>query len=251
MQSAFSNSENSAEIPEIEWNWEQANYFEDWHEPIFELMSRYVPKGAKTLEIGAGGSHTLGALAGRLGCDAFGLEPDLAGIEKTIELAAGESAHVSMVRGDGFYLPFADGQFDVVYSLGLVEHFDHDGTVSLIAEHVRVCRNGGSVVVAVPNALNLPHSLRKAYLGRKYKYFPERSFTPRRLRKILNSAGLGAIMTDGLAPLWGLGMSPLGWWCVRILRRLGIARLLDGIRIPSLRANIGFMSYGIGKKPDP
>ena len=109
--------------PEIDWNWENTSYLAEWHEPIVELLSRYVPGNSKILEVGAGGSHTLGALASRLHCAAFGIEPDIAGARKTIELASRESSTVLMVRGDGFLLPFADENFDVVYSLGLIEHF--------------------------------------------------------------------------------------------------------------------------------
>jgi SAM-dependent methyltransferase len=234
--------------PDISWNWETANYFADWHEPIVELLSRYIPRNTRILEIGAGGSHTLGALANRLNCVAFGLEPDVAGIAKAVELANGENAPVLMVRGDGFSLPFAENSFDVVYSLGLVEHFSFAQSEELIAEHFRVCKAGGRVVVAVPNLLNLPHTLRKAYLGERYEYAPEHSFTPRQLIGMLEGVGLREISTDGLHPLWGLGMSRWGWNVVRLLRRTGIARVLEKIKSPSIRAGLGFMTYAIGKK---
>jgi len=239
---------SSLTVPKIDWNWEQANYLAEWHEPIVELMSRYVPKESRILEVGAGGSHTLGALAGRLNCQAFGIEPDVAGIRKTNELAISESAEVAMIRGDGFMLPFDDCQFDVVYSLGLVEHFTLELTEALIAEHFRVCRFGGFVIVAVPNLLNLPHTLRKLYLGDAYEYAPEHAFTPGHLKRMLSSAGLQYVSTDGLQPLWGLGMSPIGWRFVSLFKRIGLARLLDDVKTPGMRARIGYMTYAIGKK---
>ena len=234
--------------PEIHWNWEQANYVADWHEPIVRLISRYVPRKAKVLEVGAGGSHTLGALAARLECETYGVEPDLGGIKKTIELAKAESGKVRMILGDGFNLPFDEGAFDVVYSLGLVEHFEPKQTQALIEDHLRVCKPAGIVIVAVPNLLNLPHTLRKAYLGSRYEYAPERSFSPREIKRILASAGVESITVDGVNPLWGLGMSSLGWRIVDLLRRVGIAKLIDDVKSPSLRANIGYMSYAIGRK---
>ena len=243
------NGDSSASnIPKIGWNWDQANYFDNWHEPIFELLKRYVPEQSTILEVGAGGSHTLGATAGRLRCEAYGIEPDRDGIKKTVEMADLEDAAVRMIRGDGFYLPFADDRFDVVYSLGLVEHFEQSDTNSLIAEHTRVCRPGGTVIIGVPNLLNLPHTLRKAYLGNRYEYAPERSFTPGRLRKMLIAAGLKSVTIDGLNPLWGLGMSPIGWRMVTALKRVGIAKRLDNARSADLRARIGFMTYAIGTK---
>ncbi len=241
-------SGDALKAPDINWNWEGANYLAEWHEPIVELLSRYVPRNATILEVGAGGSYTLGGLARRLECSAFGIEPDVAGIRKTIELAQGESADVLMTRGDGFLLPFEQDRFDVVYSLGLVEHFTLEETRALIDEHIRVCKPGGLVIVAVPNLLNLPHTIRKAYLGERYEFAPEHSFSSRRLVTMLDSAGLREIKTDGVHPLWGLGMSPWGWRVVSMLKLTGIAKLLENAGSPRVRAEIGFMTYAIGRK---
>jgi SAM-dependent methyltransferase len=236
----------NSNIPQIEWNWDDVDYNPAWHDPIVELLSRYIRAGSRILEVGAGGSHTLGALAARLDCHAIGIEPDEDGIRKTIDLA--NDGAVKMIRGDGFCLPFPDELFDVVYSLGLVEHFEYKDTEALIGEHFRVCRPGGTVIVGVPNLLNLPHSLRKAHLGKRYEYFPERSFTPWKLRKMLAKSGLKSITLDGLNSLWGLGMSPTGWRIVTILKRLGIEPLLHRIGSPAARACLGYMTYAIGRK---
>lgn len=243
-------SENNAakNVPDIEWNWEQANYFAEWHEPIYSLLERYVPASSKILEVGGGGSHTLGALAARLNCTAFGIDPDRNGAAKTKLLAEAESAKVEMIRGDGFCLPFDDGEFDVVYSLGLVEHFSALQTDELVAEHVRVCRPGGLVIVAVPNSLNLPHTARKALLGSRYEYFPERSYSPNQLGRLLRKSGLRIVSMDGVVPLWGLGMSPMGWRVVTVLNRIGIGERLNNVGNSRWRAALGFITYAVAVK---
>lgn len=237
-------------VPAIEWSWDQAGYLADWHEPIVELLSRYIDRETKILEVGAGGSHTLSALAGRRACIGIGVEPDVAGIRKTLQLAEQESGQIHMVRGDGFFLPFSDREFDVVYSLGLVEHFEPDQSDALIAEHARVCKPGGKVIVAVPNLLNFPHTLRKAWLQNAYQFAPERSLTPRALRKAMTAAGFRSLRLDGLNPLWGLGLSPTGWRVVSLFRRIGLAGWLNRIRSPYWRSRLGFMTYAIGEKPE-
>jgi SAM-dependent methyltransferase len=235
-------------VPAIEWNWDSANYFAEWHEPIYELMARYVPEGSTVLEVGAGGSHTLGAIAGRLKCRSYGVEPDEQGIAKTIELADLESGNVKMIRGDGFRLPFDDDSFDVVYSLGLIEHFEKSESSALISEHVRVCKKDGTVIVAVPNLLNFPHTLRKWILGSRYEYYPERSYSPGELKSLILGQGLAIQETDGVSPMWGLAMFSGAWRLIAVLDRLGISKRLREIEKPGTRAALGYMTYAIAKK---
>jgi SAM-dependent methyltransferase len=235
-------------VPSIEWKWAEADYVPEWHEPVYGLLAKYVPSNSKILEVGAGGSHTLGALAGRLNCKAYGIEPDRDGIMKTRQLAAAERGEVEMVCGDGFCLPFADGEFDVVYSLGLIEHFHSEQSGDMVAEHQRVCKPEGLVIVAVPNYLNLPHTLRKLILGKNYEYYPERSYTPRKLRKLLTSRGLRVIAMDGLLPLWGLAMISGSWRFIAVLDRLGISKKLNHLKNADWRANLGFMTYAVAQK---
>ena len=236
-------------VPEISWEWDKADYQPEWHEPLYEVVARYVPEGAGVLEVGAGGSATLGMLAARRGCRAVGCEPDAAGVETALRLAAREGARVGFVRGDGFALPFADGAFDVVYSLGLVEHFSPAETAALVAEHRRVCRPGGRVILSVPNLLNLPHTLYKAALGEKYRYHPERSLSPATLRALMEGAGLRVVARDGLLPLWGVGIMPGGWRVTAALKRLGLAQRLDALRSEGLRAALGYMTFAVGERP--
>jgi len=101
-------------VPVIDWNWKDAGYLPAWHEPLFILVAPYVPDGSRVLEIGAGGSHTLSALVTRRGCIGFGVEPDEAGVYSARRHAEADGSEVSLIRGDGFALPFPDGTFDVV-----------------------------------------------------------------------------------------------------------------------------------------
>ena len=238
-------------IPPINWAWEQADYVSAWHEPLFTLIARYIPEGSgqeRILEVGAGGSHTLGAIAVRRQYRACGVEPDPNGITTCLRLADLQGARVNSIRGDGFRLPFCDNQFDIVYSLGLIEHFHPLASTALVAEHARVCRNGGRVIISVPNLLNIPHTIHKIVSGKRYPYYPERSYTPRGLRRILETVGLRVMATDGLLPLWGLGMMRGGWRLKAILDRLGLSCRLNEIKRPYHRALIGYMVFAVGEK---
>lgn len=234
--------------PEINWNWQATTYNPAWHEATFSVMERYVPASSRILEIGAGGSHTLGALAGRLQCNAYGLEPDTDGIAKARELAVLESATIQMIEGDGFCLPFQNGGFDVVYSLGLIEHFSPEETLRLVKEHVRVCKPGGLVIISVPNFWNLPHTIRKGLQGRKYDYYPERSYSSNRLCEVLRESGLEIIAVDGMNPHWGIVMMAGGWRLIVVLQRLRVLQFLTSLKNPRWRAMVGYMTYAVATK---
>jgi SAM-dependent methyltransferase len=234
--------------PQIAWNWSDAQYQPSWHEPLFEVMSRYVSRHSRILEVGAGGSHTLGAVANRLECQAFGIEPDCDGIFTARRLSVQEGASISMIRGDGFALPFADNSFDFVYSLGLIEHFDQTRSAKLINEHVRVCKPQGRVLVSVPNWFNLPHTIRKWFLGRKYPYYPERSYTSSSLCTAMTAAGLHIVATDGMSPLWGVAMMPGGWKVTAAIERLGLNGFFGNQESSAINALLGYMTFAIGRK---
>ncbi len=58
-------------------------------------------------------------------------------------------SHLSGLPADGLALPFADGRFDVVYSLSSIEHFGgHDKAAEAMREMARVLKPGGVACVA-------------------------------------------------------------------------------------------------------
>jgi len=238
----------TARAEDINWNWASAGYADTWHEPAYEVLARYIPDGSKILEIGAGASHALAALAGRKGCDAYGVEPDVDGIAATHRFARMESSSVKMVRGSGFELPFDGESFDVVYSQGLIEHFPEDDAHAFLVEHARVCRKGGTVIVSVPNVYNFPHTLYKAWMGEAYLCWPERSYAPQRLCRDLELVGLRITNRDGLLPLWVVTSHKHGTWFSIALHKLGLKQLIDKPPSPRLRSLVGFMTFAIGTK---
>jgi SAM-dependent methyltransferase len=237
-----------SDLVEIEWNWADAEYCAYWHEPAYDVLARYITAGSKVLEIGAGASHALAALAGRRRCDAYGMDTNNDGLLKTRTFASNESAKVNLIHGTGFSLPFEDSEFDVVYSQGLIEHFEVADTRNLVLEHVRVCKSGGKVIVSVPNLYNFPHTLKKGWLGKDYRYWPERSFTPAQLRGLLTEAKLNVVNIDGLMPLWVIHDHKYGWRFIAALQRLGLMDRINNLASPTWRSLAGYMTYAIATK---
>jgi SAM-dependent methyltransferase len=66
---------------------------------------------------------------------------------------------VSLALAHALHLPFASHSFEIVISMGLVEHF-RDPT-PVLDEFVRLLRPGGTLILETPNLLNLVFSLYK------------------------------------------------------------------------------------------
>jgi exosortase/archaeosortase family protein len=88
-------------------------------------------------------------------------------------------------------LPFRDGCFDAIYSMGTIEHFDE--TEHAVGEIARVLMPGGRAIVGVPNRHDpflrplLAAGLQAMGL---YGYGFEKSYSRRTLREMLERAGL-------------------------------------------------------------
>jgi SAM-dependent methyltransferase len=149
--------------------------------------------------------------AAERGARAFGIDIS----EPTVRLARAEFPEgvLRAVAGDVRRLPFRDGSFDAVYSMGTVEHFDDPAAA--VAELRRVLRPGGRLVIGVPNRHDpFLRPLVVAILHRLglYAYGYERSFSRRALRALVEGAGLTAVADMGIlfVPGW-LRMMEL--WC--------------------------------------
>ena len=102
-------------------------------------------------------------------------------------------------------LPFLDGSFDAVYSMGTIEHF-HDPEIALHEMH-RVLRPGGRAVVGVPNRWDpflRPLMATVLQALRLYGYGYERSFSRRAFRRMLESAGFEVVAETAIlfVPGW-------------------------------------------------
>lgn len=111
-----------------------------------------VSVGSHVLELGCGGSRWLPYLALHRGCSVVGidLEPFAAELARSNLEAAGAKGEI--LCRDAFALQDnADilGRFDVVYSMGLLEHFDDP--VNLLAIISKYLKDGGRIVTTVPN----------------------------------------------------------------------------------------------------
>ena len=107
-----------------------------------ELLSGIEPQ--TVLEVGCNRGHNLVAVA-----DVLGAEADVVGIEPNrhaLEIARMADPRVSALRGNAFALPFRDGWFDLVFTVGVLIHVAPDDLPRALDELLRV---SGRYVLAV------------------------------------------------------------------------------------------------------
>jgi SAM-dependent methyltransferase len=193
------------------------------------------------------------AWASARGARAYGVDIS----EPTLRQACA-SFHGDMLRcavSDVRDLPFRDGSFDAVYSMGTIEHFDE--TERAVGEIARVLKPGGRAIVGVPNRHD--PFLRPAFafvlqaLG-LYAYGYEKSYSRRGLREMLERAGLTVVDETAILfiPGW-LRMLDLAChsWCRPLARITGACVrpfvFLDR-HVPAVRRH-GYLLASVATKP--
>jgi SAM-dependent methyltransferase len=126
-----------------------------WQAMFRSLVDLLAPQPAsRVLDVGCGSGALDRQLAARLGpaarIDAVDVNPFF--LREAAELAAEFGERIRFAPGSATALPFADGTFDCVFSVTVLEECDADRA---IAEMMRVARPGGRVAIAV-RAIDLP-----------------------------------------------------------------------------------------------
>lgn len=206
-----------------------------------KLLDSFVKnlQGKKVLDIGCGLGRMLEYFKNR-GGRAYGLDLAPSAIEES------RKKGFMVVTADARALPYKDNAFDLVFSLGVVEHFRE--TLQAIREHVRVCKKGGIVAVIVPNIITpyipltlLWHTFRGSLFREGLTVSCGKMYTMRRLRKYLKISGANNI-------------NILGYYGSAILK---ILTKNTNVKLCNLVENIfpskffGHLLFALAKKANP
>ncbi|MEA2503366.1 MAG: hypothetical protein QOG36_409 [Actinomycetota bacterium] len=118
---------------------------------LLELISRHVggPAGCALLDVGCGTGVTDEQILPRVG--------GIVGVDTSEEMVAqaGLRNPAGRYRAyDGCRLPFDSGSFDVVFAICVLHHVPPEGWDGLVAEMLRVTRDGGLACVFEHNPFN-------------------------------------------------------------------------------------------------
>jgi len=101
------------------------------------------------LEIGCAPGKQLAYVAKVLGAEVSGIDYSTVGVGFTNQLFKALEIGADVRCEDMFNNTFPPGSFDVVYSIGVVEHFDNPARVIRI--HTDLLKPGGTAVIIIPN----------------------------------------------------------------------------------------------------
>ncbi len=148
------------------------------------MPSLPISRNSKILDIGCGEGVQLSWVCDKYGAQGWGIDISPYAIELSSRFA-----NIKTELGDARHIPFPDDNFDFVYALGLFEHFEN--AEPLFQEVSRVLKQGGSILVTVPNKLSLwTIALRPLLkLTGHFEIGYERSFTTKELGVLLDKTG--------------------------------------------------------------
>ncbi len=171
------------------------------------LLRRICPlqAGDRVLEVGCGTGRFIGSIAPQVR-SAVGIDPS----EQMIEFAQNNVEGVSFEVASSPGLPFANGEFDVVFECTVLSFVDDP--VATVTDMVRVTRDGGSVFVGDLNRWS-PWQMRRrlrGWLGRG-SFAGVRFFGRRELMTMLRTAGLEHVKSGTAVyfPDWNVSRNAL------------------------------------------
>lgn len=204
----------------------------------------------KILEAGCG-SGKFSIVLAILGCEVTAMDysakivKNVEGFVKIAETYFGK-LRVNVEQGNIEAMKYEDNCFDVVFNVGVVEHWlDDSERIAVIREMVRVVRPRGEVVIMVPNG---KHPFHNWWVFSKYPGYtsapPMFNYNTDLLKRDMEKAGLKDIQTDGLDAYTSICQ----WPDYRILKltRGGLKRILPPPKF--LRELFGVTLFAVGKK---
>ncbi len=220
MLKMFAIQSSSGSGPEFwEENWANAEYERAVAfcevDPLRPLFEKYLRRDSLMLEGGCGMGNYLSYYSD-LGHRVIGV--DFA--QATLKALKDRRPAEKLCAGDVARLPFADRTFDLYYSGGVVEHFEH-GPEAALAEARRVLKPDGILLLSVPYLspvrrlvalfrrewLTVQSPVADGFRPSGHEFF-QYAFTPADFTALLAKAGLRVIARQGYAVIWGLSELP-------------------------------------------
>jgi SAM-dependent methyltransferase len=200
--------------------WEESDFGEHLNLISFQTTYKYLlqnyPPPFKILEAGCGIGRWLIPLAEQ-GYDVTGIEID----DRAVNIVKKNysAPNMTVLQGDIFNMDFLDKTFDMVLSLGVLEHFEYqDIQRSGILEHIRVLKDDGVLLITVPHfsilrmVSHFPYLLVMKVVRRLKKkeyFFAEYRYTQGEFKRILAACNLKveSVVYDELSEPYSFGLT--------------------------------------------
>ena len=160
-------TENARQSWDAYWEQHKQTGYINYTPEIIHTITRVLNvQGRRILEIGVGTGGNSSVLA-QHGAQVMVLDFSALALARTQRTAQQFGVQLLSVLADARQFPFASKSFDLVFHQGFLEHFR--GPAPLVQEQRRILREGGYLLVDVPQRYNL-YTLYKRYLIKKGRW---------------------------------------------------------------------------------
>lgn len=185
---------------EVKNFWER-RYYDTFEKVLLREVKGLVKGSLKVLEAGSGSGEAALRLA-QIGNDVTLVDASRAALKYSESIAKNKHAVAKFIYGDLFELPFEAKYYDFVFNVGIIEEYDLSESMKIIKEMARVTKEGGFVIIGIPN----PRNLEIAY-SRKFKLWKglERNYHEIDLENMMIKAGLEKVKIKYVPTLFAFG----------------------------------------------
>lgn len=116
---------------------------------VLRLLKKYLYPDIRYIEIGCAPGKILSWVAREIQAPVCGIDYSPTGLDTAKWLCKGLGIQADLRCEDAMNSSFTEGEFDLVFSCGLIEHFDDPAP--MVAAHVKLLAPGGIALIAIPN----------------------------------------------------------------------------------------------------
>jgi len=128
---------------------------------LADLMRSHGGAGASILEFGGANSCFIDGVIGEVKPARYDvIDNNQLGLD-LLKSRYSRDDRVSVRKGDVLSTSEPERLYDIVFSVGLIEHFDPAGTAKAIASHFRYLRPGGTAIITFPTPTWLYRAVRR------------------------------------------------------------------------------------------
>ena len=148
---------------------------ENYIEKLLSFIEKYANNSCDIIELGGGNSCFAQDLVDKckVNIESYSIVDNCSvAVERFIMMRLSGEAYLADLTSDSV-LTEIDKEYDVVFSVGLIEHFRGLDIEKIIANHFQLCKTGGMVLISVPTPTVQYCFIRKCMEILKVWQFPD------------------------------------------------------------------------------
>ena len=127
---------------------EHEKYLHYWQ--IHQILKHFITRGSSVLECGCAPAKWLMYFFKEFDCSIYGIDNSESGLNLSKRNLSNQKINeYELIKGDVNHISFDTNTFDIVFSAGLLEHFNEPEKI--VSEMSRILKPGGLLIIQIPN----------------------------------------------------------------------------------------------------